>query len=64
MRAICTICKFSYNCEDLAECIKCGCSVCAECVLFEDGKYYCEECMEKETKEVEDKPAIMQSNSE
>jgi len=45
MRVICVACKVKYNCEEVADCIKCGSSVCNDCVLFEGGNYYCPECV-------------------
>lgn len=45
MRVACIICSIKYNCEDVAECIKCSASVCQECVLFECGNYYCTNCV-------------------
>ena len=45
MRVTCITCNFTYNCEDVAECIKCSASVCQECVLFESGNYYCTNCV-------------------
>lgn len=47
MKSICIICKIEYNCEEVAECIKCKGSVCQECVNFEDCNYYCYECFTK-----------------
>lgn len=50
MRVTCISCNITYNCEDVAECIKCSASVCQECVLFECGNYYCTNCeVEKQT---------------
>lgn len=44
MKTMCIICKICYNCEEIAECIKCKVSVCQECVIFEECNYYCPEC--------------------
>lgn len=44
MRETCIICKINYNCEELAQCIKCKGHVCQDCLLFEEGNYYCLDC--------------------
>lgn len=44
MREICVICNVKYNCEELAQCINCKGFVCQDCVLFEEGNYYCTHC--------------------
>ena len=45
MRGYCVICKMNCNCEELADCIKCKEYVCQECVIFQDGNYYCAGCI-------------------
>jgi len=50
---ICVICKIKYNVEELAECIKCKEPVCQDCLVFEDGNYYCCDCADIENKNTE-----------
>jgi hypothetical protein len=51
MRIVCIICNISYNSEEIAECIKCKNNICQDCVIFEEGNYYCNECINIEYKE-------------
>lgn len=47
MRYLCIVCDSKYNLEELAECIKCKYNVCQECVIFDEGYYYCPKCFDE-----------------
>ena len=46
-RATCALCDVTDNIEEGADCYKCKKWVCTECVIFEDGNYYCNKCNEE-----------------
>lgn len=45
MRSICKICKITDNIEEGIECHKCKYWYCFECISFENGEYYCDDCI-------------------
>lgn len=47
MKVGCILCNIGYNCEELADCVKCKGSVCEDCVVFDSGNYYCLDCFEQ-----------------
>jgi hypothetical protein len=54
MRTTCIVCNHTYNCEEVAECIKCKEAICQECIIFEDGNYFCPDCVVMLTTEKDD----------
>jgi hypothetical protein len=52
MRVVCDICKIKYNLEEVAECIKCKSFICQECIIFDEGNYYCLECLDTTKKDL------------
>lgn len=46
MREICVVCNLKNNTEEGTECKICKHWVCFECVVFEDGSYFCVNCID------------------